>query len=563
MKKHPFTALLSTLALTLSSAVCLAQGSTSIIYQGHLNESGQPANGLYDFRCQLYDRESPGGDVLVSITVTNLAVPITNGVFVLNLDFGADVFNGQDRWLSIDVRGANDLNYTHLAPRQRFAPAPYAVYATKAGDFQAGANPTFTGTPTFNPASGPPFNVNSQVKVSNLNADLFDGLDSTAFVLRAGGTMTGSLTIANPGSLSFGSSVRQMVNLWGTSYGIGVQAAALYLRSDDGFAWFRDGVHSDLNNDPGAGGQRLMTLSSSGALSVFGSATRGVYGEASAAGGIGVFGFAGPAGGASGGNGDTGVYGESDQNNGNGLVGVANNGGAAFGVWGKSTSGYAGHFDGAVRINFASPFNKPQLEVKEPSDSGFARLRMQTGTRPLWDIALGTSPNATNMLRFYSDGNGDVMTLTPQGNLSVRVLTITGGADLAEPFPMSDGEIPKGALVIIDEKNPGQLKMSNQAYDTRVAGIVSGANGIKPGVTLRQEGALESGENVALSGRVYALADAGFGAIKPGDLLTTSATPGHAMRVKDRTKAQGAVIGKAMTGLNEGKGTILVLVSLQ
>ena len=128
---------------------------------------------------------------------------------------------------------------------------------------------------------------------------------------------------------------------------------------------------------------------------------------------------------------------------------------------------------------------------------------------------------------------------------------------------MSNKEIPKGALVVIDEENPGQLKMSDEPYDTRVAGIVSGANGIKPGVTLRQEGALESGENVALSGRVYALADADHGAIKPGDLLTTSATPGHAMRVRDRVKAQGAVIGKAMTGLKEGKGTILVLVSLQ
>ena len=117
--------------------------------------------------------------------------------------------------------------------------------------------------------------------------------------------------------------------------------------------------------------------------------------------------------------------------------------------------------------------------------------------------------------------------------------------------------------MVIDERYPGQLKMSERAYDHRVAGIVSGANGIKPGITLHQEGALEGGQNVALSGRVYALADAASGPIKPGDLLTTSDIPGHAMKVTDHAKAQGAIIGKAMGALEEGRGTVLVLVSLQ
>ena len=68
---------------------------------------------------------------------------------------------------------------------------------------------------------------------------------------------------------------------------------------------------------------------------------------------------------------------------------------------------------------------------------------------------------------------------------------------------------------------------------------------------------------MALSGRVYVLADASGGAIKPGDLLTTSTTPGHAMRVTDHNKAQGAILGKAMSALNDGKGMVLVLVTLQ
>ena len=62
---------------------------------------------------------------------------------------------------------------------------------------------------------------------------------------------------------------------------------------------------------------------------------------------------------------------------------------------------------------------------------------------------------------------------------------------------------------------------------------------------------------------MYALADAAFGAIKPGDLLTTSATPGHCMKVTDHARAQGAILGKAMGSLSHGKGMVLVLVTLQ
>ena len=68
---------------------------------------------------------------------------------------------------------------------------------------------------------------------------------------------------------------------------------------------------------------------------------------------------------------------------------------------------------------------------------------------------------------------------------------------------------------------------------------------------------------VALTGRVYVYVDAGYGEVQPGDLLTTSATPGHAMVVTGYEAAQGAILGKAMTGLTAGRGLVLVLVSLQ
>jgi len=180
-------------------------------------------------------------------------------------------------------------------------------------------------------------------------------------------------------------------------------------------------------------------------------------------------------------------------------------------------------------------------------------------------MAVGTTPGPlqTNSLRFFSEGNGDVMSLSTNGNLFVRVLTITGGADISEPFKMSQSDLPKGAVVIIDEENPGHLKLSHQSYDTRVAGIISGAGGVNPGLSLRQHGVVEGDQQVALSGRVYVQADASNHPIKPGDLLTTASTPGHAMKVQDYSQAQGAILGKAMTGLQEGRGLVLVLVSLQ
>src|SRR5205823_2432341 len=63
-------------------------------------------------------------------------------------------------------------------------------------------------------------------------------------------------------------------------------------------------------------------------------------------------------------------------------------------------------------------------------------------------------------------------------NLSTCSLNIRGGCDLAEPFQMSSKDLPEGSLAVIDEENPGHLKLSARAYDTRVAGVVSGANGV-------------------------------------------------------------------------------------
>ena len=93
----------------------------------------------------------------------------------------------------------------------------------------------------------------------------------------------------------------------------------------------------------------------------------------------------------------------------------------------------------------------------------------------------------------------------------MATLTIRGGSDLAEPFDINGSEVSEGTVVVIDKQNPGQLKMSDQPYDRHVAGVVSGANGIHPGIQMHQQGLLEGGKNVALTGRVYVQADTSNG----------------------------------------------------
>jgi hypothetical protein len=177
-------------------------------------------------------------------------------------------------------------------------------------------------------------------------------------------------------------------------------------------------------------------------------------------------------------------------------------------------------------------------------------------------------PGSNNGVVVDTAGNVGVGTATPgakldvNGTIRTKILTILG-ADVAEPFDVAETDLPKGTVVVIDAERRGGLKRSAREYDTAVAGIVSGANGINSGIILSQPGVNEGGQNVAISGRVYVQADTSSGPIQPGDLLTTSRSPGRAMKVRDYRKAQGAVLGKAMSPLAEGEGMVLVLVTLQ
>jgi hypothetical protein len=136
------------------------------------------------------------------------------------------------------------------------------------------------------------------------------------------------------------------------------------------------------------------------------------------------------------------------------------------------------------------------------------------------------------------------------------------GGDCAEDFDIDDVEkVEPGTVMVINEN--GVLQESKAAYDKRVAGVISGAGDYKPGIVLDKQRSRNNRKPVALLGKVFCKVDAQYSPIEVGDLLTTSPTPGHAMKADDPIKVFGAVIGKALQPLAAGQGLIPILVALQ
>jgi hypothetical protein len=208
--------------------------------------------------------------------------------------------------------------------------------------------------------------------------------------------------------------------------------------------------------------------------------------------------------------------------------------------------------------------------IHNVSDAGVVSMRNASGIETVYLWGRNNAGQTGGQIGLKNSSGVETITLNAdvagEGRIYTQVLTITGGSDLSENFEVNaeEDELQPGMVVSIDPKNPGQLVLAGEAYDNKVAGIVSGAGGVKPGMLMGQKGTLADGKHpVALTGRVYCWVDASHGAVEPGDMITTSTTPGHGMKATDRDRAFGSIIGKAMTGLSEGKGLVLVLVSLQ
>ena len=175
-------------------------------------------------------------------------------------------------------------------------------------------------------------------------------------------------------------------------------------------------------------------------------------------------------------------------------------------------------------------------------------------------IDLADSSGTIN-IKIDADWNG-----TGDSRIITDEIQIEGGSDLAERFEITNTseDIMPGYLVSLDPQHEGKLMITKQAYDKKIVGVVSGANGIKPGILMGQAGTEAYGDDlVTLSGRTYIKANNSNGAIMIGDFVTSSKIAGEAMKATKKKKSYGALIGKAMSNMVDGSGFILVLVNLQ
>ena len=148
------------------------------------------------------------------------------------------------------------------------------------------------------------------------------------------------------------------------------------------------------------------------------------------------------------------------------------------------------------------------------------------------------------------------------GDLHVSGDVFLDNGDIAERFQVdAPASYVPGTVMSIG--NDGLLAPCSDPYDRRVVGVISGAGPLRPAVTLRDSDKSSPTAVIALVGTVYCLADASKEPIEVGDLLTTSETPGYAMKASDSTRSFGAIIGKALAPLSEGHGLVPIVVALQ
>lgn len=545
---------------------------TAFTYQGQLKDADGPVNGSFDFQFVLYSAQTGGEQLGVSQMED---VSLTNGMFSFKLDFGRAAVEAKESWLEIGVRQSGSAEaYTVLFPRQKLTPTPYAIFAqhehwsligvpvgfaerldNDAVPFDAETKPK-SGSEAIEPAEpATPAQVGGWtddgpvVRLTTSTDRVGIGTTTPNHSLSiAGGPVWTSNGWKGALELENASAIAWQANAAGQRFGLGHTGGGFFVfrtASNPGTA-ASPALYDFMINDVGNIGigttnpQNTLHVGP-GSSSILASRVNAVIASNRSDAGIAIA-----------------------QNSG---VNVLLQASGAGGYIGTTTNHplilRTNDLDTIIVNSFATTIRAADLLLGHPSRRGApGRAIVDFGGELV--VNFGRDWPSTTI-------GSDLGVI---GRTTTQVLQITGGSDLSENFdvrgsePMSrdaaSADVQPGLVVAIDSENPGKLVVSHQAYDRRVAGIISGAGGVKPGMVMGQAGSIADGAHpVALTGRVYCLVDASYGTIEPGDLLTTSATPGHAMKVTDHAMAQGAILGKAMTSLKEGKGLVLVLVTLQ
>jgi hypothetical protein len=242
-----------------------------------------------------------------------------------------------------------------------------------------------------------------------------------------------------------------------------------------------------------------------------------------------------------------------------------------------AVQGFAKHFDhaGVVGANTAGVGVRGQSTdhdgvqgwTSNANRAGVVGTNTSTGSGVMGQCENGVGVHAISTNGTGLVASGGKLAGFFDGNVNVsRDLTVDGdvkltGGDLAEEFGVvGELTVEPGCVVVL--AGDDTVRVSDQAYDRRVAGVASGAGNYRPALVLDRQADADR-RPLALTGKVWCKVDADYGPIELGDLLTTSSTPGHAMKAADPSRAFGAVIGKALGSIGAGQGMVPVLVTLQ
>jgi hypothetical protein len=166
-------ALASAFSLQPSALLLAAPLGAAFTYQGRLNDGGNPATGIYDFRFTYHDAASGGS---VGATSVNTTTGVTNGLFTVTLDFGS-VFDGRAVWLEINVRTNGSGDFITLSPRQPLTPAPYSLYASDAGTAAIATSATTATTAASVTGSDAASQLSGAISSNNIGAGTITAYD--------------------------------------------------------------------------------------------------------------------------------------------------------------------------------------------------------------------------------------------------------------------------------------------------------------------------------------------------------------------------------------------------
>jgi hypothetical protein len=329
------------------------------------------------------------------------------------------------------------------------------------------------------------------------------------------------------------------------------------------------GVHGDSNTGYGVYGTAESGTGVAGFHNAASGTNPGVLGEtkSTSANAIGVYGLVSST---SPGGSSAAVRGENRGTGGTGIGVYGSQDGSGWGVYGRAESGRG--------VYGYSPSGNGVYALGAGAARDDAALRAHNSTAAGGMAAYLTNGSNFATAHFRNSGSGEVLYLQANGGLFIKAVNnaendaeftvdyngnvradgtfASPAADFAELLP-SCGGLEPGDLVAIGPD--GTLIPTDTPMQTNVAGIYS----TKPAF-LGGDGRAGGGERIPLAivGIVPVKASAENGAIRPGDLLVAAATPGHAMRCGDSALCGGAVVGKALSGLESGAGTVTTLVSL-